>query len=52
MEAWAAGVRFDEGRLGHISCFGLKSRAAAIEWLNSLQHDLHMLPSCWIEQRR
>jgi hypothetical protein len=49
---WAAMILYDEGRLGHIGCYGLKSRAEAIAWLErgfSWDRCWFKHPSCWIK---
>jgi len=51
---WKAVIFYDQGRLGHAACFGLKTREDAIAWLDrAFSWDLcsYKLPSCWIEQR-
>ena len=52
---WETHIDYDEGRLGHASIFGLKSREAAIEWLShAFVWELcwHMSPSCWIRRSK
>lgn len=52
---WAAGVSYDEGRLGGIGVYGLRSREEAIEWLNKgfdWKRCFYMLPAWWIKEQR
>jgi hypothetical protein len=49
---WTAMIEYDEGRLGHAGCFGMKSREEAIAWLDRAfdwKRCWFMLPSCWIK---
>lgn len=52
---WEAGIEYDEGRLGHICVFGLKSREEAIAWLSAgfnWNRCWYLLPSCWLREQR
>lgn len=49
---WAAMILYDEGRLGYVGCYGLKSKDDAIAWLNRPREwEVYKRPSCWIRQQ-
>jgi hypothetical protein len=51
---WSAGFDYDEGRLGCSACYGFRTRAEAIAWLErAFDWKLcwYMMPSCWVRKR-
>jgi hypothetical protein len=51
---YSAHIEYDGGRLGSASVHGLKSREAAIEWLDRAfiwSLCWYMSPTCWIESK-
>ena len=51
---WSAGIDLDEGRLGKVAVFGLKSREEAIAWQQKSTTHLRWWwckPSAWIRDQ-
>lgn len=55
MNKWSAGIDYDEGRIGKVAMFGLKSREDAVAWLErafNWKRCWYMSPSMWIEEKK